>query len=176
MRGPDPDSKSNFPEITAMTVWPSIAAYPLGRKVGQLCGISVGIGKFFTVGKLMALATIPVSLALYFWRLAPRMARRYTLTNKRVLIRAGLGGVEVEAVGLDRFDSIEIEVLPGQQFLRAGDLVFRENGKEVFRLAGVQHPEVFRQVCLRGQGAVVAVGCVLAEQSRQMGAPAAAGG
>ena len=77
MRGSDSDTELAISELPSMTVWPSIAAFPLGRKIGQLCGISSGIGKFFTVGKLMALATIPISLGLFFWRLAPGVARRY---------------------------------------------------------------------------------------------------
>ncbi len=149
-----------------MTVWPSIAAFPLGRTVGQLCSLG-GIGKFFTVGKVMALATIPVSLGLFFWRLAPVVARRYVLTSKRVVVFVGLGVEEGDAIGLEDFDSIAIDVLPGQKFLRAGDLVFQSGGKEAFRLSGVQHPEVFRQACLRGQQALMSVSRVVAEQTER---------
>ena len=165
------------PEIMAMTIWPSIAAFPLGRKVGQLCGISAGIGKFFTLGKLMALVTIPVSLVLYLWRLAPGLARRYVLTDRRVLVRKGLDAdVVAEAVELSGFDSILVEVLPGQAFFRAGDLVFMSDGKEVLRLPGVQHPEGFRQACLRGQTALVAVSRTLVEQAQRAQGVGAVGG
>ncbi len=166
MRDSELDSESNASEITAMTVWPSIAAFPLGRRVGRLCAIA-GVGKFFTAGKLMALATIPISLPLFFWRLAPRVARRYVLTDRRVVIRKGLGNAEAEAIRLEDFESIEIEELPGQEFLRAGDLVFRASGKEAFRLPGVQHPQGFRQACLRGQRAWLSVTKLVAEQSPQ---------
>lgn len=175
MRGSESDAESPLPEIPAMTAWPSIAAFPLGRKVGQLCSISAGIGKFFTVGKLMALATIPVSVGLFFWRLAPWVARRYVLTDRRVVIRNGLGGVEAEAIALKDFDSIAVEILIGQEFLRAGDLVFQSSGKEVFRLAGVQHPQGFRQACLRGQAALASVERVVGEQAKQAEAVAASG-
>jgi hypothetical protein len=172
---PDSQSQSEslLPEINAMTVWPSIAAFPLGRKVGQLCSISAGVGKFFTVGKLMALVTIPVTLVLYFWRLAPGVARRYVLTNRRIVIQNGLGGVDAEAIGLEEFDSIAVETLTGQEFLRAGDLVFLASGKEVFRLPGVQHPQGFRHACLRGQAALASVRQVVDSQSRQAEAAAA---
>ena len=170
MRGSDSNTEPTISELPAMTVWPSIAAFPLGRKVGQLCSISVGIGKFFTLGKLMALATIPLSLGLFFWRLAPGVAKRYVLTTKRIVVRKGLGAVEGEAIGLEEFESIDVEVLPGQDFLRAGDLVFKSDGKEAFRLAGVQHPEGFRQACLRGQQALLAVSQVVAEQAEPVGA------
>ena len=164
MRDSQPDPRISTPEIVAMTVWPSIAAFPFGRKVGQLCSISTGIGKFFTLGKLMALLTIPLSLALYFRRLAPGAARRYVLTDRRVLVLMGLGAeVEAEAVDLRDFDSIHVDVLPGQAFFRAGDLIFLSDGKEVLRLPGVQHPEGFRQACLRGQAALISVSRALAK-------------
>lgn len=166
MRGSDSDTEFIVSETPAMTVWPSIAAFPLGRKVGQLCSIG-GFGKFFTIGKLMALATIPVSLGLFFWRLAPGIARRYVLTSKRVVVVRGLGAEEGESIGLGDFDSIVVEVLPGQKFLRAGDLVFQSAEKEAFRLPGVQHPEGFRRACLRGQQALTAVSRVVTEQAER---------
>jgi len=82
MPGPEADAESPSPEIVAMTVWPSIAAYPLGRQVGRLCSLA-GVGKFFTIGKLMALLTIPVSLLLFFWRLACRATSRIRLPSSR---------------------------------------------------------------------------------------------
>ena len=169
------DADTAFADDPAMTVWPSIAAFSLGRTVGQLCSISLGLGKFFTVGKFMAVATIPVSLGLFFWRLMPGLAKRYMLTTKRIVVCKGLGAVEVQAIGLDEFDSLDIEVLPGQEFLRAGDLVFRADGKEVFRLSGVQHPEGFRQACLRGQRALLTVSRALADQAERAETAAAAG-
>lgn len=172
-----PSSKADtdlpFPDLPSMTVWPTIGAFPLGRKVGHLCGLSAGIGKFFTLGKLMALATIPVSLGLFFWRLTPGVAKRYVLTTKRVVVQKGLGAVDAEAIDLGDFDTIAVEVLPGQEFLRAGDLVFQADGNEVLRLPGVQHPEVFRQACLRGQQAVQAVSKTLEEQAERAEAAAA---
>ena len=72
-----------------MTVWPGIGSMAAGRWVGQLAGSRLGYG-FFTLGKLLALATIPVSLTLYLWRLMPGFCRRYTLTNGRLIVQHGL--------------------------------------------------------------------------------------
>jgi hypothetical protein len=33
-----------------------------------------------------------------------------------------------------------VELLPGQEWLRAGELIFRRHGNEVFRLSGVSRP------------------------------------
>ena len=65
-----------------MTIWPTIGAIAPGRWVGQLSGLRLGWG-FFTLGKLFALATIPVSLVVFCWQLLPGVCRRYVLTNLR---------------------------------------------------------------------------------------------
>ena len=126
----------------------------LGRWVGRLAGNRLGYG-FFTLGKLLAVATIPVSLTLYLWRLMPVACRRYTLTNRRLIIQLGLTAKDGPSIGLDEFEAIEVAVLPGQEWLHAGDLVFQREGKEVFRLRGVSRPEVFRQICLKARNALV---------------------
>ncbi len=146
-----------MPEVSEkkiMTVWPGIASMAPGRWVGRLAGNRTGYG-FFTLGKLLALATIPLSLVVYLWRLMPGACRRYTLTNERLIIQRGLTATEGPSIGLDEFDSIEVAILPGQDWLHAGELVFQREGKEVFRLSGVSRPEAFRQVCLKAHNALV---------------------
>ena len=150
-------------EQASMTVWPTIGATRLGRLVGQLSGNNLGWG-FFTLGKLFALATIPLALTVYVWQLLPWAIRRYRLTDRRVLVQKGLAPKDERSIDLDQFDSIEIAVLPGQAWLRAGDLVFLRDGKEVFRLPGVSRPEAFREVCRKGQTALLSVRKVLDQQ------------
>jgi hypothetical protein len=139
-----------------MTVWPTIGATRSGRLVGRLCGIGLGYG-FFTLGKLMALATIPISLPLFCWQLMPWVCRRYALTNRRIIIQKGLSAVDGQSVELDAFDTIRVQVLPGQQWLNAGEVVFEHGGKEVLRFSGISRPEVFRQVCLKATAALLSV-------------------
>jgi hypothetical protein len=142
------------PETTIMTVWPTIGATTLGRWVGRLCGVRLGLG-FFTLGKLLALATIPLSLAVFIWQLLPVVCRRYSLTSRRIVVQKGLNAVEGPAIALDEFDSIEVVIRSGQDWLHSGELVFQRGGREVFRLSGVSRPEVFRQVCLKAQKALL---------------------
>ena len=153
-------------EVTCMVVWPTIGATRAGRLVGQLAGIQLGLGRFFTVGKLMAVATIPISLAVFAWQLMPLVCRRYRLTDRRVVVQKGLSAVDERSIGLDEFDAIEVLVLPGQGWLRAGEMIFRLGGQEVFRLAGVSRPEAFRQVCLKARTALLTVREVLQLQSQ----------
>ena len=143
-------------EVTVMTVWPGIAAYPLGRSLGRLYRIRAGVG-LITIGKLFMAVTIPIALALFAWSLLPFVMRRYTLTNRRVIIQKGLKAVGGSYVDLDRFDSIEVKVLPGQEWYPAGDLVFLRGNVETFRLEGVPRPETFRQTCLKARMSYVGV-------------------
>jgi hypothetical protein len=136
-------------EVTVMTVWPSVARYGLGRTLGSLFAIRWPDIYFLRVGNLLALAAIPVALVLYFMRIAPFIGIRYRLTNRRIIVERGLTGVEDKAVDLDRFDTINIEVLPGQAWYDAGDLVFRLGNVETFRLEGVSRPAAFRETCLK---------------------------
>lgn len=156
---------SELAEVTCKVVWPTIGAMRLGRLVGQLAAVKIGWGEFFTLGKLLAVATIPLSVAVFGWQLMPVVCRRYTLTNRRIIIRKGLTAADGPWISLDDFDAIDIEVLPGQAWLHAGDLVFRHGDRVVLRLGGVSRPEAFRQVCLVARTAMVSVRAVVERQA-----------
>lgn len=157
-------------EATIMTVWPSLAATAIGRSLGRLYAIPAGRPPF-TLGHLIALATIPIVVPLYFWKFlvtvsvgmlqllpkvgrafkSPDGVRRYVLTNRRVVVRTGMRPLDERWVELERFDTIDIVVRPGQEWYRAGDLVFKLGAIETFRLDGVVRPETFRHTCLSAQ-------------------------
>jgi hypothetical protein len=143
-------------EATVMSVWPSVAATWLGRFLGRLYGIDIGFGPL-TVGNCIAAASIPVAVGLYLGMRLPWAITRYRLTNRRVTIDRGIGGKVEQFVDLGRFDSVEIEVQPGQEWYPAGDLVFRQGPVETLRLTGVRRPEAFRQACLKVRQSFVSV-------------------
>jgi hypothetical protein len=134
-------------EVTVMTVYPTLAATAPGRLMGRLCSVRTGFG-FFSLGKLFALLLIPVAIPLFILSLLPFVITRYKLTNRRVIVQKGLRPVDVRWVDFDRFDAIDIEVLPGQEWFPAGDLIFRRGAVETFRLPGVSRPQTFRHTCL----------------------------
>ncbi|MEE3370657.1 MAG: hypothetical protein VX346_15060 [Planctomycetota bacterium] len=77
-------------ETTIMEVWPSVARYSVARVLGRLFAIDAGI-YVFKIGNLIALAAMPVGLALYFFRLLPKFrglsmphGSFYKLTNRSV--------------------------------------------------------------------------------------------
>lgn len=151
-------------EVTVMTVWPSVSAMSFGRFWGRLFDIDIGFRVFgipLTLGRLIALASIPVMVALYFLMRLPRLpfifwgiqnpfCWQYRLTNRRVVVENPFGG-EIKSISFDRFDSIELHVQPGQEWFKAGDLVFRQGPTETFRIWGVPRPETFRQTCLKAR-------------------------
>jgi hypothetical protein len=151
-------------EVTTMTVWPSIASTGLGRALGSLYGIRAGVW-ILTIGRLFMLFTLPLALLLYFAIRMPWAIRRYRLTNRRVMVERGLRPTVERFVDLDRFDTIEVVVLPGQAAYHAGDLVFRKGNVETFRLSGVSRPEPFRQTCLKAQVSYVEVRKILKQQA-----------
>ncbi len=134
-------------EATVMTVFPTLSATAPGRLIGRLCRIQAGFG-FFNLGKLFALLLIPFAIGLFAFMLAPGVIRRYRLTNRRVVVQKGLRKIDERWVDFDRFDTIDIEILPGQQWYPAGELIFRRGPIETFRLSGVSRPETFRRTCL----------------------------
>lgn len=155
-------------EVTVMTVWPTLGASGMGRWWGRMYAIKIGVrilGIPVTIGRLTALASIPLILPPFFLSIAPGLARRYRLTNRRVLIeKQEFSGryVEEASVPLDKFDAIEVVELPGQAWYKAGELIFRDGATETFRLAGVSRPDVFRVTCLKAHQSFVGVKAAMA--------------
>ena len=147
-----------------MTVWPSLAALGVGRALGQGFAIKWPDVYIFRLGNLLALLSIPLVLPLYFLKVLPFVGTRYMLTNRRVVVLRGIVGKEEKFVDLDRFDTIEIVVEPGQAWYHAGDLVFKQGNVETFRLEGVSRPEAFRSTCLKSQMAHAGVKRARAKQ------------
>ena len=161
-------------EVTVMTVWPSISANWWGRWWGTVYESTSALKIMGT--PITALLSIPLIIPVYFHMVIPKLpfvvfgvhnpaCRRYRLTNRRVVVEQAFGGGEQQSVSLDRFDAVDVDVLPGQAWYPAGDLVFRNGDVETFRLAGVPHPQAFRATCLKARHGFVGV-----QQARENGA------
>jgi hypothetical protein len=157
-------SPASVQETVIMTVWPSNAMFWLGRVLGGFYAQRFPDIYFLRIGNLWALLSIPIALVLFFMRVAPWIGQRYTLTNRRVVVYKGLLIEEERSVALDRFDKVEIDVLPGQAWYYAGDLVFRLGNTETFRLSGVSRPEAFRSQVIKAHMAYVGVKKALARE------------
>lgn len=151
-------------EVDIMTVWPSVACRGLGRRLGTLYQIRFPDVYIFRLGNLLALLLIPVSLALYFSRILPFVGQRYTLTNRRIVVRTGLTGAEksgATSISLDEFDDIRITCLPGDDWYDSGNLEFYRQDTKVGQLLGVSRPEAFRSTCMKARSGFVGVQAAL---------------
>ena len=79
----------------------------------------------------------------------------YRITTQRVLIEHPLekNHAPVAQLPLDAFDGVEMEVLPGQAWFDAADVVLTHEQREVLRLRGVGRPEPFVRTLLKTQQA-----------------------
>jgi len=145
-------------EQVVKVVWPSIAAWPLGRWIGRVWGGALARGPVvaFFAGFFLA----PLAALVYFWRLRPKRCRRYLVTNGRILVLEGILGRVVEEAAWSQITRIEIVTLPGQAALRAGDVHIYEGDRIVLRLPGVSLVENFVRVCRRTQQACLMVASI----------------
>ena len=119
-------------------VWPSVASFPAIASLGQLLTRTI---------VLAPLAWLVMS-TVYFGKLMPFLMRRYTLTNRRVMIRKGWHGSVAQEVPLSAIDEIRVVADGNITFFRAADLQIVGGGKVLMTLAGVPDPESFRHAIL----------------------------
>lgn len=134
-------------EHIVKTVWPSIAAFRFGRWIGRVWERAVSKGPWAAV--LAGLFLAPLAAVVYLWRLRPGHARRYVVTDRRVVVMEGIIPKEVAAIGWDELDRIEAQPQPGQAALRAADIVFFKGDQPVLVLPGVSLAENFVRLCRR---------------------------
>jgi hypothetical protein len=121
-------------EALIREVWPSVAAYPGVAAVGRRLSRSI-------IGAPLAwLMMAP----FYFLKILPFLAKRYTLTNRRLMIRRGLKPHPTHEVALADIDEVRLHQDANSSFYRAGNLEIVSGGKIVLMLYGVPEPESFR--------------------------------
>lgn len=169
-------------ESSIMHVWPSISAFNTGRMLGRLYTLGPRfslLGVPIRPGWLLTVPTLPLSVALYFAKIVPRIpfvlfglsnpwCMRYRLSTERVVIEHPFDALskskkhrgEKQSCQLSAFDSIEVQQQPGQKWYRAADLVFLSAGQALFRLPAVPHAEAFRQACLKARQSSLGIAAV----------------
>jgi hypothetical protein len=121
-------------EAMIREVWPSVAAYPTVARLGRSL-IRSWLGA--PIGWLLM-------APFYFLKILPFLATRYTLTNRRLMIRRGLKPEPIQDVGLAEIDDVRINSDDNSDFFRASNLAIISQGKTVLTLAGVPEPESLR--------------------------------
>lgn len=85
-----------------------------------------------------------ILLPFFVLKIAPFFARRYTLTNRRLMIRAGWSGKPVQEVPLEKIDEVRVVTDGNTEFYRTATVEVISDGKTVMSLPGTPDPEPFR--------------------------------
>lgn len=125
-------------EALIREVFPSVAAHPAVASLGRVLTRTI-------VGAPLGWLTM---LFFYFIKVAPFVATRYTLTNRRLMMRKGLKPHPVQEVPLAAIDDVRIQRDANSDFFRAANLEIICQGKVVLTLRGVPEPESFRHSIL----------------------------
>lgn len=132
-------------EAKIREVWPSVASSPA----------IAGLGQKLTGTIILAPLAWLIMAGVYFGKLLPFAARRYTLTNRRIMIRRGWKATPSHEVPLDKIDDVRVVNDSLSNFFRAGTLEIVSGGSVALTLPGVPEAEAFRIAILNARNAWV---------------------
>jgi hypothetical protein len=132
-------------EVRVREAFPSVA---------RNSGIA-SLGRALTSTIVLAPLAWLLMLPLYFGKLAPIIGRRYTLTNRRIMIRHGLSATPGQFVPLAEIDDVRIVTDANSTFFRAATLEIISQGRVALTLPGVPEADCFRQAILNTRNAWV---------------------
>ena len=121
-------------EALIREIFPSVAAHP---------GLA-SLGRTLTRTIIGAPLAWFLMFFVYFPKVMPVVGRRYTLTNRRLMIRRGILRKPSWEVPLADIDDVRIRLDANSEFFRAGNLDIVSQGKVIYTLPGVPEPESFR--------------------------------
>lgn len=99
---------------------------------------------------LAPLAWLPLALTVGK-RITPGLAKRYTLTNRRLMIRRGLKPTPSSEVALSEIEDVRLADGSYDEYFRTGDLEVIAKGQVAMTLEAVPEPEAFRRAILQAK-------------------------
>jgi hypothetical protein len=84
-------------------------------------------------------------LPLFLRKIGPFVCRRYTLTNRRLMIQRGLKPTPVQEISLGDIDEVRLDPAKIDPFYISATLEIVSKGQVVMTLPGTPEPEGFRQ-------------------------------
>jgi uncharacterized membrane protein YdbT with pleckstrin-like domain len=132
-------------EARIREAWPSVAR----------ASAIASLGRLLTHTILLAPLGWLLMSALYFGKLLPFVATRYTLTNRRLMIRKGIKGKPSQEIPLSEIDDVRIVTDANSDFFRAATLELLSKGQVRMKLAGVPEADSFRLAILNARNAWV---------------------
>lgn len=126
-------------EAIIRTAWPSVI---------EVSAPLANLGRALTRTRILAPLAWLLMAPLYFKKILPFVAKRYTLTNRRLMIQRGLKPRPKKEVALADIDDVRLVDSSYNSFYRAGDLEVIGSGQVKLKLTGVPAPESFRRSIL----------------------------
>jgi hypothetical protein len=125
-------------EAVIRIVWPSVAAFPGPAAAGRF------LMKTMILAPLGWLMLAP----LYFLKVLPGFARRFVLTNRRLMFQKGLRLKPAQEIALADIDDVRLQHDGNSDFYRTANLEVVSKGQVVMTLRGIPGPEAFRHAIL----------------------------
>ncbi|HTU93978.1 MAG TPA: PH domain-containing protein [Gemmataceae bacterium] len=122
-------------EAMIREVWPSVRSVSTG-----IAGLSANLMRSVFLAPLGWM----LNSLLFGRKFAPVLCQRYTLTNRRLMVRRGWKPAPVQEIPLTDIDDVRLIADSYDAFYRSGDLQVLSGGKEVMKLVSVPEPESFR--------------------------------
>lgn len=121
-------------EAIIRELWPSVTAVPAVASLGQ------------TLIRTIVLAPLGwfLMLPFYFAKILPFVAKRYTLTNRRLMIQRGLKPKPSHEIELSRIEDVRVKEGSFDPFYRSGTIEVISEGKVALTLPGVPGADAFR--------------------------------
>jgi uncharacterized membrane protein YdbT with pleckstrin-like domain len=126
-------------EAHIRTAWPAVTDVSPG-----LAGLGAKLIRTKVLAPLAWLLLAP----LYFKKIMPFVAKRYTLTNRRLMIQRGLKPKPRHEIALADIDDVNLVESSFSPFFRAADLEVISGGQVKLKLTGVPEPEAVRRSIL----------------------------
>jgi hypothetical protein len=130
-------------EALIRETWPGVNDTP------ALAGAARGLMRTIVLAPLAWLLLAPC----YFKKVLPFIAKRYTLTNRRIMIRRGLKPKPSHEVPLAEVEDARLEEGSFDRFFRTATLEIISKGQVALRLRAVKDPESFRRAILNAKAA-----------------------
>ena len=132
-------------EARIREAFPSVASTPALASLGRVLTSTV------VFAPLAWLLMAPV----YFGKLLPFLGRRYTITNRRVMVRTLWKAAVLKEIALADIDEVRVVTDANSDFFRAANLELLSKGQVALTLPGVPEPEGFRHAILNARNAWV---------------------
>lgn len=137
-------------EAMIREVWATVAAHPAAATAARKLIKTIVLAPigWLLIAPLFGMRLLGFLPGLSF------LTVKYTLTNRRVMIRRGMKPKPTHEIPLDQIGEVRIVTDANSAFYVTGNLeVLRQDGAVAFTMAGVPEPESFRRSILQARDA-----------------------